>query len=68
MGWKPEVKTGNDNKWYGNSVVFETEEEALASAKDLSARWLLVVEHRAVEVDEPANYKLDLKTMVMNAV
>ena len=58
MSWKPEVKTGNDNKFYGNALAFATKEEAETSARDLMNRWLLVVEYRAVESDEPVNYKL----------
>lgn len=58
MSWKPEVKTGNDSKFYGNSLAFATKEEAEASARDLMNRWLLVVDYRAVESDEPVNYKL----------
>lgn len=68
MSWKPEVKTGNDQKWYDNSVRFATKEEAEVSAKDLMARWLLVVDCRAVESDEPVNYRIDFETHQMVAV
>lgn len=66
--WKPEVKTHNDDKWYDNSVRFATKEEAEASAKDLMNRWLLVTECRAVESDDPVNYRIDLETYEMVAV
>lgn len=46
--WKPEVQTGNDEKWYCNSLVFATEKEAKYSADELASRWLLVVNTRAV--------------------
>ena len=68
MSWKPEVQTGNDEKWYDNSVRFATKEEAEASARDLMNRWLLVVAYRAVESDDPVNYRIDLETYQMVAV
>lgn len=58
MSWKPEVRTGNDPKFYGNNLAFATREEAERSAKDLMCRWLLVVEWRVVESDQPVNYRL----------
>ena len=66
--WKPEVRTGKDPKWYDNSVRLATKEEAEAAARDLMARWMLVVECRAVESDDPVNYKIDLQTGEMTAV
>jgi hypothetical protein len=65
MSWKPEVKTVNDDKWYGNALAFATQEEAVVSAKDLMNRWLLVTDCRAVESDEPVNYRIDLETFEM---
>lgn len=58
MSWAPEVQTGNDEKFYGNSLRFATKEEAEISAKDLMARWLLVVAWRVVETDDPVNYRI----------
>lgn len=66
--WKPEVQTGNDEKWYCNSLVFATKEEAEYSAKDLFDRWLLCVGHRAVETDDPVNYRIDWDRRAMVAV
>ena len=68
MSYKPEVRTGNDPKWYGNSLAFATREEAEYSARDLMGRWMLVVECRAVESDEEVNYHLDLDTGWMTAI
>lgn len=68
MSWKPEVKTGNDQRWYGNALAFASKEEAEASARDLMNRWMLVVDCRAVESDEPVNYRIDLETHEMVAV
>lgn len=66
--WKPEVRTGTDPKFYGNSLAFATKEEAEYSARDLMNRWMLVVECRAVESDQPVNYCLDIETGVMKPV
>lgn len=55
MSWKPEVFV--EGKWSRNGLVFATKEEALASARDLQWRWLLVEGVRATEVDEPVNYR-----------
>ena len=66
--WKPEVRTGNDEKWYDNSLRFATKEEAELSAKDLMARWLLVVDCRATESEDPVNYRFNLETYTMEAV
>lgn len=66
--WKPEVQTGNDKNWYGNALVFATQKEAEYSARDLMSRWLLVVGYRAVESDDPVNYRIDWDSMEMVAV
>lgn len=54
--FKPEVQTGSDPKWYGNALSFATYEEAYANARDLSNRWMLVTNYRAVESDEPVKH------------
>jgi hypothetical protein len=59
MSYKPEVQTDASGKWYGNGLRFATYDEAYASASDLAGRWLLVREFRAVESDEPVNYRWD---------
>ncbi len=56
MSWKPEVEV--DGQWSRNALVFETEEEAAESARELFGRWTLTTGHRAIEVDEPINYAL----------
>jgi hypothetical protein len=55
MSWKPEVKVSG--KWGSNALVFATKEEAEANARALAVRWTLVEEARAVESDEPVNYR-----------
>jgi hypothetical protein len=55
MSWKPEVEV--EGKYSRNGLVFATEEEAKANARNLMNRWMAVTDYRAVEVDEPVNYK-----------
>jgi hypothetical protein len=55
--WRPEVQTDSTGKWYGNGLRFATREEAEANALDLSLRWFAVREWRAVEDDNPVNYR-----------
>jgi hypothetical protein len=68
MSYKPEVQTDNSGKWYDNALRFETEEEAIASAKDLMRRWFAVRAVRASYSDDTVNYKLDLETYVMEPI
>ena len=56
MSWKPEVEV--NDQWARNALVFETQEEAETSARELFGRWMLTTGYRAVEVDEPINYAL----------
>ena len=56
MSWKPEVLI--QGKWSQNNLAFATEREAELSAADLMSRWMLVQNYRAVESDQPVNYKL----------
>ena len=56
MSWKPQVKV--NGVWEQNGLVFATREEAELSARDLYSRWTLTTDHRAVEVDEPINYRI----------
>ena len=56
MSFKPEVSTDSSGKFYGNALAFATYAEALQSASELSRRWMLVRDYRAVESDEPVNY------------
>ena len=57
MSWKPEVIADNSGKWCGNGLRFATKEEAEANVFALSMRWILVRETRAVESDDPVNYR-----------
>lgn len=55
MNWRPMVLVGG--QWAGNALVFATREEAEDNARDLMARWLLVEDTRAEEIDAPVNYR-----------
>ena len=55
MSWKPEVIADNSGKWCGNGLAFATKDEAERWARDLSMRWTLVRDYRAVESDEEVN-------------
>jgi hypothetical protein len=60
MSFKPQVMVaGNGDKWGENNLAFATHDEALKSARDLMNRWYLVTDYRAVESDQPVNYRLD---------
>jgi hypothetical protein len=51
--WKPEMLV--DGKWRANGLAFPTEPEAKAFA--LLMRWTVLTDSRAVESDEPPNYR-----------
>ena len=57
MSFKPEVIADSSGKWCGNALRFATKEEAEAQMANLASRWLLVRETRAVECDDPVNYR-----------
>jgi hypothetical protein len=56
MSFAPQVTTGSDPKFYGNSLRFATREEAEANVANLRDRWMLVNETRVVESTDPVNY------------
>jgi hypothetical protein len=64
MSYKPEVQVSGN--WERNSLVFATKEEAELAARDLTRRWTLVIDWRAVESNEPVNcaYVGDVLTAV----
>jgi hypothetical protein len=59
MSWKPEVQVVNDDKWYDNSIRFETEREAVLYGQDLMRRWLSARKVRAAESDDPVVCQFD---------
>ena len=56
MGYRPMVEV-NGNEWAGNALVFATEEEAAANARNLMSRWMLVTNWRVDETGDPVNYR-----------
>lgn len=58
MSWKPAIKTSGED-FHLNGQAFETKEEAEAMAKDIFSRWMLATDYKAIESDEPVNYKLE---------
>jgi hypothetical protein len=55
--WKSEVIADDSGQWTTNALRFATKEEAEAYVSDLSSRWFLVRETRAVPSTDPINYK-----------
>jgi len=53
--WKPQVFV--DGKWSSNGLVFATVDEARDAARDLMGRWTLVRDWRAIESNDPVNYR-----------
>lgn len=59
MSWKCEVLASGETKFVSNGQRFATEEEAKEAGNELAGRWFAVKEWRAVEADEPVNYRFD---------
>lgn len=68
MSFKPEFIADGSGTWAGNALRFATREEAEGYAAALADRWMAVREHRAVESDEPVNYRFDPETRQIHAV
>ena len=56
MAFKYEIKTYGDPQYYGNSVVFETADEAHQAGRDKQRAWTLAEDYRVVETDAKVNY------------
>ena len=57
MSFKPGVVTDDTGKLYSDGLAFATREEALASARELMGRWLMVRDTGVIESEEPVNYR-----------
>lgn len=58
MSFKPQVQVhGEGDKWHSNGLAFATRGEAEANASDLFGRWTMATGHRAIESDQPVNYR-----------
>jgi hypothetical protein len=55
MCWKVEVVVDDSGEWEGDPLRFETEQEALAYARNLEFRWSAVREKRIVKSEGAAN-------------
>ena len=55
MSWKVEVIVDDTGEWEGDPLCFETEQEALAYARNLEFRWSAVREKRIVKSEGTAN-------------
>lgn len=66
MNWKPQVLV--DGEWGSNALVFATEEEALYWGRDRMCRWILVMDYRAVQTPDPANYRINVETGAMSRI
>ena len=63
MSWKPAIKTSGED-WSYNAQRFATKEEAEMMAKDIFNRWMLATDHKAVESDDPVNYRLENNVLI----
>jgi len=54
MSYRPMVYV--QGEWAGNGLRFATSDEAMASARDLMARWFLVDDIRVDESEDEVNY------------
>lgn len=52
MLYRVEVIADSSGKWTPNGVCYRRKEDAEASGKDLSLRWMAVREWRVVEITE----------------
>lgn len=59
MSWKCEVLADSSGVWCSNGLAFATKEEAETYGIDLALRWSAVRDSRAVESDEPVNYRME---------
>jgi ribosomal protein L31E len=57
MSYRPMVYV--QGEWAGNAVRFATSDEAMASARNLMARWFLVEDVRVDMSDDEVNYVWD---------
>lgn len=58
--WAPEFEI--DRKWSGNAMRFATKAEAEAYGFNKLLNWNMPTDSRAVELDDPANYRWDNET------
>lgn len=59
MGFKTEIKTFGDPKYYPNGVTFGSLTEAKQYGQNKLAAWTMAEDFRVVEVSDAANYRWD---------
>ena len=57
MTWKVEVVVDDSGEWVGDPLRFDTNQEALAYARDLEFRCSTVRDKRVVKSEDPVNPK-----------
>jgi len=50
--YRIEVIADSSGNWFGNSMVYDTFDEAKAAARDLAGRWMLVTKARVVAFND----------------
>ena len=50
--WIGQVKVINDDKWYGNNLRFDSEENAKSYIEDLRFRWTAVTKIRDITFEQ----------------
>ena len=57
MAFKYEIQTIGDPKFYGNAVVFATDDEAHQAGRAKVRAWTMAEQYRVVETNETPNYQ-----------
>jgi hypothetical protein len=57
MSWKVELVVDDSGEWVGDPLRFDTEQEALAYARDLEFRCSAVRDKRLMKSEDPVNPK-----------
>ncbi len=60
MSYKAEMLA--EGSWCSNGCAYATREEAEAAGKELMSRWMVPTDSRAVESDQPVNYRFNFET------
>lgn len=56
--YRPEISTDGGKSFGQNAQVFATKEEAEWMARDIFTRWMMATDWRAVETEDPVNYRV----------
>lgn len=61
MAFQAEFRAVGEKRYYTNALVFATEKEAEAYARDLFSRWTGVDDWHVVPVNKPVTYIFDFE-------